>query len=210
MNASVCTICCHDKRAEIELLLAGCARKDNQSSVDSVGTLRRPSIVRIAKRFGVGRMALQRHWRRHVPQDRQTALIAGPGVDLAAAAVFAAEAGVGLYDAVEQSAMRFYARSLLALQAGRETPASTLYARFLDAVRLLAQLKGDLQRGGAVVTNNIAILQSPLMADLQRLLVERLEPFPDARASVLEGLEELSRRSLPAPAPVQTVEAAHG
>lgn len=205
---TVCTICQHPKRAEIELLLAGCHRKSEGAKGESTGTLRRPSIVRIARRFDVGRMALQRHFRNHVPREQQAALIAGPGVDLVQAAVFAAEKGVGLYDAVEKSSMHFYAQSLQALMAGRETSASIMYGRFLDAVRLLAQLKGDLQRGSSTVTNNIAILQSPLMADLQAMLVQRLEPFPDARASVLEGLEELSRRALPSPAPV--LEGTHG
>lgn len=204
---TICTICQHEKRAEIELLLAGCQRKGDQACEQSTGTLRRPSVVRIAKRFDVGRMALQRHWRNHVAPEQRTALVAGPGVDLVQAATFAAENGVALHEYVERSAVQFYSKSLQALAAGREHAAATLYARFLEGARLLAQLNGDLRRGSSSVVNNIAILQSPLMADLQAMLVQRLEAFPDARASVLEGLEELSRRATP-PAPVPMV--AHG
>ena len=40
------------------------------------------------------------------------------------------------------------------------------------------------------------------MADLQTMLIRTLQPFPEARAAVLNGLEELSARVLqqtPAP-----------
>jgi hypothetical protein len=59
-----------------------------------------------------------------------------------------------------------------------------------------------MSKATASVTNNIAIMSSPLMADLQSMLVRTLQPFPEARAAVLSGLEELSARTLahtPAP-----------
>jgi hypothetical protein len=79
--------------------------------------------------------------------------------------------------------------------------------RLLDCLRLTASLTGELSKAGASITNNIAILQSPLMADLQSMLIRTLAPFPDARAAVLSGLEELSRRALQE-APLPAIE--HG
>jgi hypothetical protein len=212
MTSAACTVCNHPQRAEIERLLAACRRRaDDGEARKSAGTLRAPSIKRIAKRYGVGRMALQRHWRNHVPAEQRASLIAGPTTDLVTAAVFASERGASLYDQIEKSAERLLVASFAALAAGREHGASILYGRFLESVRLLAQLSGDLRRGSTTVTTNIAVFESPVMTDLKLGLIEWLDPFPEARGAVFEGLEALARRWMqPAPPVLEVAKVANG
>lgn len=81
--------------------------------------------------------------------------------------------------------------------------------RLLDCLRLTAQLSGELSKAGASITNNIAILQSPLMADLQVMLIRTLQPYPEARTAVIAGLEALSARALQS-APVPALPAQGG
>ena len=173
-----CTICAHPQRYQIELAIVS-------------GVSRRA----IGKKYGLSSDAVWRHGRNHVPPERRTELVAGP-LKPAELAQRAADEGMTLLEYTSMVRNTLMARFLAASEADDRTGTALVAGRLLDCLRLTAQLSGELTKAGATVTTNIAILQSPLMADLQSMLIRALSPYPEARAAVLRGLEELSARSL--------------
>jgi len=173
-----CSICSHDQRYRIELaMVAGVGRRV------------------IAKRFAVSGDAAWRHLRHHVPDERRAQLVAGP-LKLSQLAERAAEEGMSLLDYLAMIRSSLTHQFLAASDAGDRQGAALLSGRLLECLRMIGQVTGDLTRATSNVTNNNLILGSPLMADLQRMLITRLRPYPDAGRAVLEGLEALSAGAL--------------
>ena len=175
-----CTICAHPQRYQIELAIVS-------------GVSRRA----IGKKYTVSADAVWRHAHNHVPPERRSELVAGP-LKPSEMAQRAADEGMTLLEYVAMVRNSLMARFLAASEADDRNGTALIAGRLLDCLRFSAQLSGELSKAGATVTTNIAILQSPLMADLQSMLIRTLSPYPDARAAVLRGLEELSARSLQA------------
>jgi hypothetical protein len=173
-----CTICAHEQRYQIELAL-----------VSGV------SCRAVARKYSVSRDSAWRHLKNHVPSERRAELVAGP-LKPAELAQRAADEGMTLLEYVAMVRNSLMARFLAASEADDRQGTALVAGRLLDCLRLTAQLSGELSKAGASITNNIAILQSPLVADLQVMLIRTLAPFPEARAAVLAGLEELSQRAL--------------
>jgi len=173
-----CTICAHPQRYQIELAIVS-------------GVSRRA----IGKKYAVSADAVWRHAHNHVPPERRSELVAGP-LKPAELAQRAADEGVSLLEYTSMVRNALMARFLAASESDDRSGTALIAGRLLDCLRLTAQLSGELSKAGATVTTNIAILQSPLMADLQAMLIRTLTPYPEARAAVLRGLDELSARSL--------------
>jgi hypothetical protein len=179
-----CTICTNEKRYEIELAL-----------VSGVSTRA------IAKKFTVSRDAVWRHGANHVPPERRAQLVAGPLTSMELAER-AADEGMSLLDHCIMVRSTLMKRFLAASEADDRNGTANVAGRLLDCLRLMAALTGELTRATAGTTNNIAIINSPFVSDLHVMLLRTLSPFPDARRAVLEGLEELSRRTVPDAAPL--------
>ncbi|MGB6451014.1 MAG: hypothetical protein WBE92_09705 [Steroidobacteraceae bacterium] len=177
-NSGKCTICAHGQRYSIELAL-----------VSGV------SCRAVATKYSVSRDAAWRHLKHHVPPERRVELIAGP-LKPAELAQRAADEGLTLLEYVAMVRNSLMARFLAASEADDRQGTALVAGRLLDCLRLTATLSGELSKVGAGVTNNLLIMQSPLMADLQSMLIRRLQPFPDARVAVIAGLEELSVKAL--------------
>ncbi|HZT01473.1 MAG TPA: hypothetical protein VFA39_04325 [Steroidobacteraceae bacterium] len=173
-----CAICTHERRYEIELAL-----------VSGV------SCRAVGSKYGVHRDAAWRHLRNHVPPERRTELVAGP-LKPHELAQRAADEGMTLLEYLSMVRNALMARFLAASEADDRSGTSMVAGRLLECLRLTAQLSGELTKTTASITNNTLILQSPLMADLQAMLVSRLRPYPEASRAVLEGLKELSARAL--------------
>lgn len=174
-----CSICNHQSRYRIELALVGGASREA-----------------VGKRFNVSSDAAGRHLRNHVSAERRAELVAGPmrPVELAQRA---ADEGMSLLDYASIVRQTLMARFLAASEVNDRNGTALLAARLLECLRLIAQLSGELSRAGATVTNNnLLILNSPLMSDLQSMLIERLTPWPEASKAVIEGLRQLSDRAL--------------
>ncbi|MGO9992857.1 MAG: hypothetical protein ACLPTF_10160 [Steroidobacteraceae bacterium] len=172
-----CSICLHGDRYRIELALVS-------------GVSKRAA----GKRFGVSPDAAWRHLHNHVPAERRAQLIAGP-LKLQELAQKATEEGLTLLDYLTLVRSGLVAQFLAANEADDRQGAALISGRLLECLRIMGQFTGELQKAGAQITTNIAILQSPLMADLQGMLLRTLQPYPEARAAVLAGLEELSSRA---------------
>jgi hypothetical protein len=178
-----CKICAHERRYEIELAL-----------VSGV------SCRAIGRKYEVSRDSAWRHLTSHVPPERRAQLIAGP-LKPAELAERAADEGLTLLEYVAIVRNSLMARFLAASEADDRQGTALVAGRLLDCLRLTAQLSGDLQRAAAPITNNVLVMNSPLMADLQSMLIARLRPYPDASRAVLDGLRELSARALQGAAP---------
>jgi hypothetical protein len=173
-----CSICGHPQRYRIELaLVSGVSKR-------AVGS-----------KFDVGADAAWRHLRNHVSEERRAQLIAGP-LKLSELADKAAAEGLALIDYLSMVRSALLQQFLAATEASDRNGAAIVAGRLLEALRMMAQLTGEIGRAGATITNNTLVMSSPLMADLEQMLVTRLRPFPEAARSVLAGLKELSERTL--------------
>lgn len=162
----------------------------------------------VAKKFGVSADAAWRHLKRHVDQSRRAQLVAGP-LSLQQLAEKATAEGMSLVDYLSLVRSTLMARFLAAADCGDNQNVAMLGGRITECLRLAAQVTGELSKATATVNNNTLVMASPIMADLQSMLVRTLQPYPEARAAVLSGLEELSARTLAhTPAPL-LIEAAH-
>jgi transposase-like protein len=173
-----CSVCRHQEVARIDLLLAGGA-----------------SFAAASRKFGLHKNALARHWTRHVSTDRRAQLVAGP-LRLSELAERAAEENKSLieYLAIVRSAL--LSQFLAASEADDRQGAALISARLLECLRMVGQITGDLQRtAGSTITNN-NLFVTPMMAQLEQMLVRVLKPFPEAAEAVLRGLDELSLHAI--------------
>lgn len=173
-----CTICAHEQRYQVELAL-----------VSGV------SCRAVGKKYAVSRDAAWRHLRNHVPAERRAELVAGP-LKPAELAERAADEGMTLLEYLAMVRNALMARFLAASEADDRQGTALIAGRLLECLRTIARLTGELQSASSNITNNTLVLGSPLMADLQRMLVMRLRPYPEAARAVMAGLEELSSRAL--------------
>lgn len=185
-----CTVCALPQRAQIDLLLSGGA-----------------AFTAIARRFKVNKNAVARHFRRHISKERKALLVAGP-VKIHELAAKAAEEGVTLLDYLAILRSTLTEQYLTACEAADRQGTSMLAGRLIETLRAIGQITGELTKVTSTTTNNTLIMASPLMNDLQEMLIERLRPFPEAFRVVLEGLDELNAKALgnappalPAPLP---------
>jgi hypothetical protein len=177
-----CTACAHSERQRIEMLISGGV-----------------SFRAASRKFGLSRHVLERHFKHHVSAQRRAQLVAGGGapLQLHELAEKAADLGLSLLDYLGIVRSGLLEQFLAATEAGDRNGCASVAGKLLEALRMQAQLSGDLQRVTAPVTNNVLVMNSPLMADLQSMLITRLRPYPDASRAVLDGLRELSARVLP-------------
>ena len=188
-----CQICLHEQRYEIELAL-----------VSGV------SAPAVAKKFAVSHDSAWRHLRNHVDQARRATLVAGP-LKLGDLAQKATDENMALIDYLTMTRSVLMQRFLAAAECHDNQNTALLSGRLVECLRLIAQCSGEMSKATASITNNIAVMASPIMADLQSMLVRTLQPYPDARRAVLAGLEELSARTLAqTPTPLLIEAPAHG
>lgn len=176
-----CQVCTHERRYEIELALA--------SGV---------SCAAVGKKYGVSKHAVWRHLTNHVSDERKAELVAGP-LSINDLVQKATDEGMSLLDYLAIVRNALMSRFLAASENGDGQQAAIISGKLLECLRLIAQVSGELTKVTANVTNNTLILNSPLMAELQAMLVRELAPYPEARAKVVAGLEDLSSKALPGP-----------
>lgn len=157
-----CTICTHRKRAEIDEALGSQA-----------------AILRIAKQFKVGRMALTRHRDQHLRAD----------VLAAAAARQVSEVvgrGASVLDRLEALDTRMAEIIDEAMLQADKSNAVRAIREMRGLVELRAKLTGELKDGAGQVTN-INITHNDFRT-LQVGIVAALEPYPEAKRAVLAAM----------------------
>jgi len=169
-----CTLCGHADRVRIELQLAAGGA----------------SLNAIARKYGISRHALARHWHGHVTDERRAALTMGPvkQITLAAQVSEEAESVIDHYRAVRAGLYRVFDS---ALEAGDRNGAALVAGRLLTCLDSMARLTGQLATSPLVQNNTVNFYLLPEFAGFQADLIRALSRFPDARAAVLAEFERL-------------------
>jgi hypothetical protein len=184
-----CLVCQHKDRVRIEA-----------SRIAGV------SLDRLAGKFAVSRDSIFRHMRDHVDDDLKASYLAEvPIRDLAEAA---ASEGVSVLEYLGIIRTVLLTQFQLAAACNDKNGTAVLAGKLTEVLRLVANISGEILKAPAVqnVTNSVTFINSPMFADLQQMLIRRLAAYPEATASVLEGLRELESRSAPHQAPPLTIE----
>jgi hypothetical protein len=176
-----CSICRHPDRPRIEALrLAGATLGDIAASFPTISA-----------------KAVWRHMRNHVTEAEKAEYLAD--VPLKEVAKRAAEEGDSLLDYFNLVRSVVLRQMLLAASVNDGHRVASLATRATEVLREIGRLTGELLRLAPItnVSNTAIFINSPIFAELQSMLVEKLAPHPQALAAVVEGLRELEGRSAP-------------
>lgn len=180
-----CTVCQHARRYELELeLVAGV------------------TLSALGRKYEISRDAVWRHGKAHMTDERRAQLAAG-SLDVHKLAEKATQEGLSLLSYLAIVRGQLMERFLTASGADDRYGTAALGGRLLEALRLQGSLSGELQKAGATITNNTLVLGSPILADLETMLLERLRPHPEALKAVFEGLEQLRAGRIGRPAALE-------
>jgi hypothetical protein len=175
-----CTVCQHRERAGVDLALA-----------------RGVSVRALASRYKLGRDALYRHQKNHLPAQLRASLIAGPDLSIDLDRLRETESQSLLANLVN-----LRGRLFSSLDVAEEHGDANMAARVANALHtnleLTGKLLGDLTSGHSNVTN---VLVLPAYVEMRVELVNALRPFPDAAravASVLHTIEHKAAEAIKA------------
>ncbi|SRR6266567_246044 len=153
----VCTICNHPERASIEAAI-----------VD--GTVNRE----ITSKFGVGRMAIERHTTNHLIQTVKEAK-QEQAIQTGSLALDRMSRGEGIVDEILDE---FW---------GEKVKAPELALKALAELRRQVELRAKLE--GELDEHSITITSIPEWRELRALLLDALRTHPQARMAVIRALE---------------------
>lgn len=176
-----CTVCAHPERHRIELLRLGGTYVD----------------VIVARYPDLCRDAIYRHMANHVDAETKAAMVADvPLSELAERAIKEGGSLLDYFSIVRSTVMSALAR---ANAVNDYTGTAALAKRATEINREIGRLTGELLNSSPIghFTQNTIIMGSPVMAQLEAMLIERLMPFPDAMRAVMEGLQALDGTKAP-------------
>ena len=178
-----CKICVHPERFRMELALAsGRGLMSVRAEFFTGGT---PNE---------GRDALRRHWKSCVSAKRKAELLAGP-IEIDRLANRAAEENRSLLEYAGILRSQLFKMFQEQREAGRAYEASLIASKLLAILELIAKLTGELRASSAITINN-QVNGAPVptgdveIAKVQALIIRALRPYPEARAAVIEVLED--------------------
>ena len=158
--ARTCTVCSHPEKEEIDRLL-----------------VRGDSIAGIARDFAVSEDALKRHFDNHVPKT----LAASPS----AKEITDADKLLSEIEEVKNRALRLLDKAENAQDTRVYGPPSHYLKEFREYVRLMAELSGKL-----AAQPQITIINHPQWIELRTVIIEALDPYPDAKAAVVRAIRK--------------------
>lgn len=177
-----CAVCQSPDRFRIELLKAGGAGLDA-----------------LAKKFGVSRDSVHRHWKLHVPAEVKATYLAGPG-NLEAFAEKAAKEGDSVLDYLRLCRGILVAQLAAANEACDTRGAAYVADKLRMLLETLAKVTGELgsMAQSINITNNVAILnEHPAFLKVQGTMLRALAGHPEARAAVVAALRDLDQDTAP-------------
>lgn len=176
-----CKVCAHHEVLRIELILASGAGQ-----------------LAVARKFGLSKDSVARHWHRHVSDERKAALIVGPAAlqSLGAKVGEEAESVLDLHKAVRAPLWAAYAA---AAEAGDAVTLDRLSGRLTDSISATGRLTGELA-SSPLVQNNVQInlIANPEFERFRSNLLRVLSRFPDAARAVIAEFQRLDAPSAPA------------
>ncbi|MGY3240020.1 hypothetical protein ACVMAJ_006910 [Bradyrhizobium sp. USDA 4448] len=137
--------------------------------------------------------AIRRHWEAHVSADAKASYLAGPAQmeQLHAKAAAEGDSVLDYFRIVRTSLMS----SLAACSEAGDARGVALVSNSLCSVlERLGKVTGEIAQlsGNTInVTNNVAIVNSPIFARLQATQLRALAAFPEARAATVAAWREL-------------------
>jgi hypothetical protein len=175
-----CHVCNHPERVRIEALrVAGV------------------SIDKLGEQFDVHRDAVWRHCTHHMTDEAKASYLLGPA-KIADLCNLAAGENRSLIDYLA------VARSLVMNQMDREAQANRPYAverlagRLVEILREIGKITGEVtelaKTSISITYNSVAVMDSPIIAELQTELLTAMRPFPDARQAVIALFVRLDER----------------
>lgn len=169
-----CKVCEHVERTRIELLLAGGAGQ-----------------TAVAKKYGMSKDSVHRHWHGHVSEERRSALMFGP-VQREALASHLAEESSSVIDHYRAVRAGLYALYDAAVTAGDRNGGALLAGRLHENLAAMARLTGQLAASPLVqISQTNIFLNDPAFASFQADLIRVLSRFPEARDAVMTEFERL-------------------
>ncbi|MGB3271812.1 MAG: hypothetical protein WBA66_02790 [Xanthobacteraceae bacterium] len=161
----------------------------------------------LAKKFGVSKDSIHRHWHLHVPSEIKSAYLAGPG-DLASFVEKAAKEGDSILDYLRLCRGVLTAQIAATTEAGDARAAAYVADKLRLLLETIAKVTGELGNLASVTINNttnVAVLsEHPAFLRLQATILRSLAKHPEARAAVVAALRQLdhenAQAALPAPA----------
>jgi hypothetical protein len=168
-----CKLCGHADRVRIELQLAADA-----------------SMNVIARKYGISRHILARHWANHVSDARRAALVLGPVKQITLAAQISEEAE-SVFDHFRAVRAGLYKLYDAALEAGDRNGGALLAGRLLTCLDKMGRLNGQLANSPLIQNNTVNFYLLPEFASFQADLIRALSPFPEACEAVIAKFEEL-------------------
>ncbi len=177
-----CKSCVHPERARVEQDLA-----------------RGVSLAVTAKKYSLPMSALHRHWQRHVPDETKAQIIGGPA-RLAELAEIADRESLSTLEYFAVIRGRLFDRFLACDAAGDTTGMSNVSGRIIEVLKEIGRATGELRQltSSVTVNNNTLIMQSPVVAEIEAMLVSVLAHHPEARAAVIAGLRRIDEKHAPA------------
>jgi hypothetical protein len=189
-----CQVCHHEDRWRIELLRAAGA------SLDS-----------LAKKFGIEKVAIWRHWQNHVSAEAKASYLIGPA-DMERLAQKAAETGDSVLDYLKICRGALLAQLASMQVAGDSRNVAYVTGQLVRTLEVIAKISGELGTLAQsatynITTNNVAVLsEHPAFAKLQATLLRALAPHPGARADVVAALRAMDENNAPIGAAAKTIE----
>lgn len=176
-----CLCCAHPKRHEIEMAhIAGC------------------SLDAISKKFStpdrpLNRVAIHRHIKNHLDEiDRASYLADIPLIDIATRA---AEEGMSLLTYFGLVRSTVIKQMLVAAGVNDGNRTAVLAGRAVEVLREIGKITGELSNLASLTINannsTVINMNAPIFVQLQTMIIEKLEPWPEAMACLIEGLQQL-------------------
>jgi len=116
-------------------------------------------------------------------------------IPLSELAARAATEGLSLINYFSLVRSTVVSQMLLAASVNDGNRTAVLAGRAVEVLREIGKITGELSNLASLTINNnnstIVNMNAPIFVSLQTMLIEKLEPWPDAMSAVIAGLNEL-------------------
>jgi hypothetical protein len=162
----------------------------------------------LAKKFGLDRHAIHRHWHRHVSDETKATLLYGPA-EMANLAEKAAQEGDSVLDYLRVVRTVLAAQLSATSEAGDARGAALVAGQLTRTLETIGRVTGQLsQLAGNITVNNTTIVNHPQFATVKAAMLKALAPFPEARNALVQALRSMDDQAAPLPE-VKVIEHGH-
>src|SRR5271170_1426727 len=152
------------------------------------------SLDAIAKKFTtddnyVHRASIHRHCRDHLDETLRASLLAD--VPLTELAARAAKEGMSLIEYFSLVRSTVIQQMLVAAGVNDGNRTAVLAGRAVEVLKEIGKITGELSNLASLTINAnnspVINMNAPIFVQLQTMIIEKLEPWPEAMACLIEG-----------------------